>query len=486
MATKKDLVEAHAFSRRRLVTAFVSGAPGGREVEPARPGRTIVGGLALAVLLIAGAAIAGIFSPSVDEDWADQPGLVISKETGAAYVITDGAAADPEDEGGSGAVLRPVINITSAMLILGADIAPEIVPQKAIDAQTIGDDIGILNAPASVPSPSLLIDTGWTACTNEGRGTRVNLTATPGAKVVDGGGFVVESDGQYYVIAQGRQEGDATPRAHSYALPSGGGQDARARDAMLAELGLPPAVEALRVPGEWLALFPAGGALDVESFQTEAGGSLSYVGGSSGIPPDARAGDVVEEADGSDAYLLTEQGPAPLDAFSLAVYRSLPAPDTPTVHETDSPVSAVFARQPYLDAHWPDTTLEPVPGEACALLQPEAGSVPAVQIAADPSEEASAYDVSSGQRSVRVDPGRGSYVISGGWNDTTEGSPYLVDAKGVAYPLVGAGTADLLGYGGYDAPVVPDTWIELFDSEVSLSQEQALCPPDIEAGRTCD
>ena len=46
MATKRDLVEAHQFSRRRLVTAFVSGAPGGREVEPARPGRTIVGGLA--------------------------------------------------------------------------------------------------------------------------------------------------------------------------------------------------------------------------------------------------------------------------------------------------------------------------------------------------------------------------------------------------------------------------------------------------------
>ena len=53
MATKRDLVEAHAFSRRRLVTAFVSGAPGGREVEPVRPARVIVGGAALAVLLIA-------------------------------------------------------------------------------------------------------------------------------------------------------------------------------------------------------------------------------------------------------------------------------------------------------------------------------------------------------------------------------------------------------------------------------------------------
>ncbi|MEZ5096355.1 MAG: type VII secretion protein EccB [Nocardioides sp.] len=80
MATKRDLVEAHAFSRRRLVTAFVSGAPGGREVEPVRPGRTLVGGVALSVLLVAGAAIAGIFAPRTPDDWLTE-GLVVSRET---------------------------------------------------------------------------------------------------------------------------------------------------------------------------------------------------------------------------------------------------------------------------------------------------------------------------------------------------------------------------------------------------------------------
>ena len=60
MATKRDLVEAHQFSRRRLITAFVSGAPGGREVEPARPGRALVGGLALALLVVAGGAVTGL------------------------------------------------------------------------------------------------------------------------------------------------------------------------------------------------------------------------------------------------------------------------------------------------------------------------------------------------------------------------------------------------------------------------------------------
>ena len=58
MSSKKDLVEAHSFNRRRLITAFVSGAPGGREVEPVRYGRTLVGGLVLALLIVAGAAVA--------------------------------------------------------------------------------------------------------------------------------------------------------------------------------------------------------------------------------------------------------------------------------------------------------------------------------------------------------------------------------------------------------------------------------------------
>ncbi len=59
MGTHRDLVEAHAFNRRRLVAAFVSGGRGGPELEHARPGRPVAGGLALAVLLAAGAAVSG-------------------------------------------------------------------------------------------------------------------------------------------------------------------------------------------------------------------------------------------------------------------------------------------------------------------------------------------------------------------------------------------------------------------------------------------
>jgi len=79
MVTKQDLVEAYSFSRRRLVTAFVSGATG---CESSRSARTIVGGLALAGLLLAGAAIARTLSPTVPEDCAHESGVEAAQVTG--------------------------------------------------------------------------------------------------------------------------------------------------------------------------------------------------------------------------------------------------------------------------------------------------------------------------------------------------------------------------------------------------------------------
>src|SRR3546814_5858307 len=86
MSTKRDLVDAHAYSRRRLITAFVSGAPGGREVEPARPARAIIGGIALGVLMLAGAALASMFAGRSPADWPD-PGIILSKANGHHYVV---------------------------------------------------------------------------------------------------------------------------------------------------------------------------------------------------------------------------------------------------------------------------------------------------------------------------------------------------------------------------------------------------------------
>lgn len=475
MATKKDLTEAYAFSRRRLVTAFVSGAPGGREVEPARPGRTIVGGLALAVLLVAGAAVAGVFSPRVEEGWADSPGLIVSEETGAAYVIT--AAAEGEEP-----VLRPVINITSAMLILGPDTEPQIIPDEEIEAEPRGDDIGILGAPATVPAPDRLIDDGWTACADGDGGIRVEVTRDPGRKPVEPGRALLvevpgDRDDAVYVIAEsGPSEVETETRAYSYRVPSSPG-----RDNLLDLIGLDEDETAVPVPEEWLALFPAGGELSRDSFGLTDVGQTPYYADEIPELRDHEIGDVVATSTGTK-LLLTEEDPVTLSEFAYGVYAGSESLDEPPV------VSALELGRgtpTYREARWPADPVTPVVGEQCAQLVASADRRPAAFVVTDP-DAPGVEEVEGGKRDVAVDAGGGAYVLAGDWDDTTGGDPHLIDAKGERYPLVGVDTPRLLGYGDYAAPHVPDSWLELFWEGVALSQNAALCPPRLEQAQPCD
>ncbi|MBB6627673.1 type VII secretion protein EccB [Nocardioides sp. KIGAM211] len=493
MATKKDLVEAYAFSRRRLVTAFVSGAPGGREVEPTRPGRTIVGGLALAVLLVAGAAIAGIFAPRDPDDW-NKPGLIVSKETGANYVIL----TESEHP-----VLRPVLNTTSARLMLDSYSAPKVVSQDTIDQQKIGGDLGILGAPNTLPTPSLLIDSGWTACIDDRTGIRVDVTQDDVVRPLTGSGFVVQSKGTYYVIAVGTADVGQTASAYRYELPQEPKNAQQSdQDNLLAELGLPPRASAAHVSDDWLALFPAGGDLDFTSFElTGFGDPVSY-GNSGNVPPGARIGDLVTYPlpDGTtQSLLLTDSGPSVIAPFPLGVYRHTRTPDGfvtassdgsrsgpgPVEFAQDAPPTVTREEPQYAAARWPAGTLEPVNGQECAVLTAESGSAPTVQLATDPTEEASAADLPPGPNPPRVDPGRGAYVLSGDWDSADEGSPFVIDAKGTSYQLVGADAASRLGYGSYPVAVVPDSWVELFVPGVNLSIDDALCPPAATKDQPC-
>jgi type VII secretion protein EccB len=479
MATKKDLVEAYSFSRRRLVTAFVSGAPGGREVEPARPGRTIVGGLALAVLLIAGAAIAGIFSPKVPDDWTD-PGLIVSKEDGTAYVITEDENADED----APPILRPVINSTSAKLILGAETTPRIVPQAAIDGQQVGEPIGILGAPPTVPSTSQLVDTGWTACTDRGDGIRVTIADEPGADPVQNGAFLVSNDDDYYVIAVSGE--DEASRAYSYRLPSDDG----ARDNMLSGVGLDMGTtveNATEVSQTWLGLFPEGLALDSSSFGLEDEGQPAPGAGDNGIPTKAVVGDILSI--GAEHLLLTADGATRLTDFAYAVYKNLPAPHHPTELTLTEPPDVGREEPPYSGSHWPASLPDTIAEPPCAVLLPEAGKAPRVLPGRLTSEPASVPTASAGvdadEQSQGVQRGRGAYVLSGDWEDTTQGTPFLIDSKGKSYTLVGPNAPGQLGYADYQPPIVPDRWVELFSPGVPLSRDAALCEPTLDPGATC-
>jgi type VII secretion protein EccB len=468
MATKKDLVEAYSFSRRRLVTAFLSGAPGGREVEPSRPGRTVVGGLALAVLLVAGAAIASVLASRTEEDW-NKVGLVVSRQEAAPYVILD----DGDDP-----TLIPVINITSAQLILGADVEPTYVDQDVIEDQTPGDPIGIAGAPQTLPRPKQFIESGWTACTDAGVGIAVDVSNGEHVSVRDNAAIVVHSADAYWLVARSPAD-DPDRRYYRYQIPEGT-QDPLLND----DLGLTSKAEAIDVPPEWIALFPEGGELGGAGFDLPDGGAPL----ASPPAPDARVGDYA--IDGDRAVMFTNQGSGiqPLDPFALDVLKNSKFPGHRPARLAVPIPNLPYEQRSYATSHWPVTIPTALNSPPCARLDVDPDHVPHVDLAGDPEGDAasppedSENAIPATERRVTIDRGHGAFVRVGSWDETSSGSAFVIDPRGKAYALVGALTLAKLGYDATAEPLVPDEWLELFDEGVALSTSAALCPPANQPG----
>lgn len=464
MSSKRDLVEANSFSRRRLVTAFVSGAPGGREVEPVRPARTVIGGIALGVLMIAGAAIASIFSGRAPADWLAGGNIVVSNEA-TTYVVV------AEDE-----PIQPVINMTSARLILGQDAEQVSVDKELIDEQDLDPMIGIFGAPTSLPSTDNLRGSGWTSCVHEQQGVMFHIGESPAATPVEAttGLVVAVGGGQRYLVAQSK-ESDAG--FHRYRLP----KNKNAANTVLNSLGLNTDAQFV-VAQEWLRLYPDGGDLDLSTFGAAAGTDRAPYASDLGHSR-LKVGDLV--SDGQQTYLAGPEQLHPLTEFDLAVYEKVRR--TSGVTQVDD-ISVPSTALPSLSS-WPAQAPTSFRGDedACAVLDASAGSVPRTVLAADPSAEEAADEVESGSVEVSVAPGLGAYVLSGAQGASSGGSPLVIDMDSKRYRLGGpAGeAADLLGYGGYDPPTVPEAWTENFTCGPELSQESALRVPDPDALEEC-
>lgn len=463
MATKKDLVEAYSFSRRRLVTAFVSGAPGGREVEPARPGRMIVGGAALAVLLVAGAAVAGALTSSAPVRW-DRAGLV-TDDRGALYVILD------KDRSPGQPALRPVINVTSAQLILGSGEKARGVGDDDLAEQRKGPTIGILDAPATPPAADRLLNSGWTSCTGTDQGMRTVVAASPDLDPAADRAFVVASagSGARWLIVEA-----ASPRlpqrAYRYALPD------RQDDGLLAAVAGATPQDVVTVPDAWLALFPEGAPLSAQGL------GIPGLGRPAGLEgyPGARVGDVVRRD--SLTYAITLTGLVALTPFAEQVLSNtdLGGTGAPRVIDAAPGAPVEIVAQPFADARWPErpvTSAAPATAELCAVLRTEEDRAPAVRLAIAPEGSDLAEPVPGGTSPVQVESSRGAVVRVGGFDDAEARTVYLLDDRGRTYPLAGKVEIANLGFDAVRPVVVPDAWNRLFVPGPELSQAAALCPP---------
>lgn len=463
MATKKDLVEAYSFSKRRLVTAFISGAPGGREVEPVRPGRVLIGGVALSVLLLAGAAIAGFLVGRPNAAWLESGSFVTSKDTGEQYVVL---------EGGDDPVIRRVPNYISAQLLLGEpELTPFQVRDKYIREVTLGEDLGIDDAPAGLPEPDGLIQDGWAACTSPDTGIQVTLDERPDVDELADSAFLVRSGDDLWLIAPDAAGPEG--RAHRYALPS----DPTDAGILADQLGFGAIEQAPRVSRDWLNLFFAGGSLSESAFGVRnIGQPATYP---SGVETDLsrfRIGDLLTTADGR-SYLLADDGPQQLSEFAAVVYDAVGGG-----RQSTEVLRAEF-QTPEYPAEWPETRPSAVTTapQMCAVLHPNPGDRAQVALGvASETSEASGEGLDPGRHDVQVQPSGGAYVLAGAdeESESSEGTPYVIDAAGYKYELVGPEVPGYIGYSGTTPPVVPNTWMDFFDDKVALSVNAARRVPE--------
>ena len=461
MATKKDLVEAHAFSRRRLVTAFVSGAPGGREVEPVRPGRVLIGGVALSVLLLAGAAIAGFLLGRPPAQWLDEGSFIISKDTGEQYVVL---------RGGDDPLLQRVPNYVSAQLLLGDDeLTPYTVRDKYIRTVQLGEDLGIEGAPAALPSADELVDDGWTACTASGTGIKVALQQTPTVEDLTASAFLVTSRGEQWLIATAPPVGGEQGTAYRIPMPADETQASTVGD----RLGF--AATPTEVDAEWLDLFRIGEPLERSSFGVTRPGERVPYGDTGTDLSRYRVGDLLRSSEGT-YYLLGDEKPERLNDFAAMVYDVVGRPAT----EGPGRLYASFG-DAKIPAEWPSGLPQAVgSGAMCAVLHPEPGVAPTVSLATNPAGAADPVEaeVRPGRHAVDVEPSAGAYVLSGSDESTDSGTPYVIDTKGQKYALHGPEVPGYIGYDSVDPAVVPSSWLTFFEPGVVLSTNRARRVPD--------
>nr|WP_246286902.1 type VII secretion protein EccB [Schumannella luteola] len=432
------MIEAQNFSRRRLLTAFISGAPGGRELEPSKPLRAVIIAIALTVAVILAGVFYGVMQPGLPNDWGNNR-LIIAKDTGARYVSSKN-------------VLHPVINSVSARLLIpSTDFKVITTTQARLAGVKLGAPVGIVGAPDTLPAANRLINDGWTACVADDGGNRVRIGGSTASATKDA--VVVSSGGQIYVVA-------ADTRFKV---------DPAQTDAVLRAAGI-DSLDPVAVDPAWLDLFTEGA--DLQSIViTDAGlplaGTSLNVGDVLHITGQAVTQRFLVQQDGT----LGSLSPLAWQLYQLGTGRGADRVlEVASADVADVPT----AKNPVGGADWPSdgfTTLES-DARPCALLTHDARGLARTVLATTATTE-------DAEATLTVASGRGAIVLAGGRG--AQGSPLLtiVDATGTSYALPGADedTVARLGYSLEEVGRVDQSWIRLFKTGPALSTAAAGAEP---------
>lgn len=507
MATRKDQLDAFVFARRRMVANLVAPSPTGSDEAAPRPVKTFFTSAILSAIAVAGVAVLGVFKPSAPNGW--QSGLAVDSSSGASYVYS------PQDK-----LLHPVVNTTSARLLLGSNFKKFDVPDSVINGPnvTIGAPIGILNAPPDVPSAGNVDLTQWTLCVD---------SANPTDQMQAGGKTILE-------IGYGAGSDSVATQSTAFVVHDSGNtnylitgddkypiQDNNVASHFVESFVQPGAPAGPWVSAAWLQAFRTGTPLQLPSVagmgdQAPADNHLN----------NARVGDygIVPGQNGQapEYYIQTRDGLVQVSAFVYSLYKAGPAslPNSGAHELTNLTEAEVTAAQPRDERSTPTSLLHAGndwPQSVLTMLDTDGKTstfgVLCVNFSnnfdGDPPRLALFYGthlpqaLPNGVTVPSSDDGMANYVlvkaghaalaraVSGG-NSLSSGSEYLVTETGIRYLMVpsakpvGAAAdakpvsaAQMLGYDKLTPATVPQNWMGLVPVGAPLDPQRAGQTPTL-------
>ena len=474
MPSSKDILEAQRFNRNRLITAFTSGTPDGREVDTPSPVRPLIFGLVVAIIISVVGIGMRILAPSPKLGEA-QYQLIDVKGTGARYFWANG-------------VLHPIANVTTARLLSPESTLPYIeASASSLENIPRGAQIGL---PDDVPQPDML-SKQWLSCDMEsGYHTWI-------AKELPADNFPVKQATSALVQAAGSGDKYFVDRkkGKKYYIDS---SVSRLGDWALSFQNLTS--YPITVEPEWLDLFPSGTPLrpwsynDIENAgqpATNLPGDLKNEGITIGM--------VLDQVDSAgqvkNSYLV-------IDDSNLVVFNSTaarlyqdapPSKKFPTeMFKYVEPVRAVFVGDDWPDAQdfespeWSDESRDAASRTVlCAQMDTTDRANPKFDLVTMPEKRAieASYDAESLQsskgpfttRNVTVAGGSGALLAltSGGGGEAA--SYVFISDMGFRHSLgdVPSVSMNALGWSASEAASVPRAWGELIPPGAEMSPKAA-------------
>jgi type VII secretion protein EccB len=454
VASRSDQLHSQQFTLQRVVGALAM-----RDADPAASPLRRIGGSLLASVLIAALALAavgvyGILRPGGASSWRAGNAVIVEEETGARFVFRDG-------------VLHPVLNYSSAVLVLGQPSPPRVrVSRASLAGVPRGSVLGIAGAPDALPAASDLLSGAWTVCSRPSAATPpapeslvLVGAGTPGPDrpLADDGVLAVDPAGGLHLLWHARRYAIAAPDLVLAAFAWSRSSAVPLSPALLNAVPTGPDLGPVPFPHGGSAVSPVDGYRvgQVVVVETATGDKRFSV-----VLPTGLADVTATQA---DLLLADPTGPGgralPMGQAQYAAAAKSPIPLVPND-------SGVPPSPPHLTA---------VDAQAGVCATFGTSSAASLSLAASPHVSGEQRvlpdpaDLSAPADAVAGPPGHGALV-------TSSGVLSLVVDLGVRFPVPSADVAKLLGYSGVAPLPLPPALVSLLPSGRALDPSAALLP----------